>query len=820
MTDKSAQSLISTDSSGKLKIYLNSCYLYVNISRPYVRITMGDQIYQTSISEYPDGKWNEGFELKVSYHAQLFDTIQLDVYDYYLLLPDRHVGRAEIRLIQLENMPDTFTSFFEVWDKSLASGASSFATRKTTATSSVGALQAKITYQFQSITHYSLDGKLQNRGQLPNAVLDTDSDDSPPAPGDTSEHGSTKAGNFRQQIQQYRDARIIQFRKYDEGDYFGTIIEDKEQQQQEHSLYRFDDRYDCFGSTEISNNKRSFDGHHSESIDNHPLTFSVGGIESNIISHIEPHANDHLPATTKPIQPSQPEEKKSMMESVSSWFAFWNPLHPILSEPTTMDGNGTASHKVDILNDMDDSLKPYPILDAFGSWVISKETNQVLRAIRKLLAAFGQGFELSNLQVLIGSAVVEKFYQELTRERTYDIVKDVSEMQLASHLWRFSMASYGWKGLNFIGQGNGYFLDATRFHSNARSLMEHLSLSEHDLLAYEFRSGQAFRPSYFIAHDRSTNSIVLSIRGTMGSFDTMTDLVCEYEPWKGGLVHKGMKNSAMWFFDHLAPKLIAYINSQPISALYIVGHSLGAATAAILTIMLLDYMDELKKGKPDNFVLQSIGYAPACGLSLELSEKYKDHIQSVVFADDVVSKLCYGSMMDLKQMIIAGYEATQRTGISALVWSDNGPGKQKWEEVFKQVAECRQRCIESQENPRLYVAGTVYQFWLDPTPENKTRIVVERTSAKRVSSELILKKSIILDHLPSTFDIAMASVTPTTESIKTAVEQDRNEDVNKRNQEHESTADKAKTILAEHELKHTSSRSGGESQMIDEEYTR
>jgi hypothetical protein len=21
----------------------------------------------------------------------------------------------------------------------------------------------------------------------------------------------------------------------------------------------------------------------------------------------------------------------------------------------------------------------------------------------------------------------------------------------------------------------------------------------------------------------------------------MTDLVCEYEPWKGGLVHKGMK---------------------------------------------------------------------------------------------------------------------------------------------------------------------------------------------------------------------------------------------------------------------------------------
>jgi hypothetical protein len=84
-------------------------------------------------------------------------------------------------------------------------------------------------------------------------------------------------------------------------------------------------------------------------------------------------------------------------------------------------------------------------------------------------------------------------------------------------MWRFSMASYGWKGLNFIGKGNGYLSDAVRDHSDAKSVMEHLSLPKEDLLAYEFRTGEAFRPSYFVAHDRSTNSIVLSIRGTMVS---------------------------------------------------------------------------------------------------------------------------------------------------------------------------------------------------------------------------------------------------------------------------------------------------------------
>jgi hypothetical protein len=79
----------------------------------------------------------------------------------------------------------------------------------------------------------------------------------------------------------------------------------------------------------------------------------------------------------------------------------------------------------------------------------------------------------------------------------------------------------------------------------------------------------------------------------------------------------------MWFFRHLGPKLIAYSNAQSTSALYIVGHSLGAATASILTIMLLDYMDEFKKGKTGDFTLQCFGFAPACCLSLDLSEKYK-----------------------------------------------------------------------------------------------------------------------------------------------------------------------------------------------------
>lgn len=75
----------------------------------------------------------------------------------------------------------------------------------------------------------------------------------------------------------------------------------------------------------------------------------------------------------------------------------------------------------------------------------------------------------------------------------------------------------GWKGLTFIGKSNGILTNATRKHSDALSIVEYLSLPKEDLLAYEFRTGEVFRPSYFIARDRATNSIVLSIRGTMVS---------------------------------------------------------------------------------------------------------------------------------------------------------------------------------------------------------------------------------------------------------------------------------------------------------------
>lgn len=57
----------------------------------------------------------------------------------------------------------------------------------------------------------------------------------------------------------------------------------------------------------------------------------------------------------------------------------------------------------------------------------------------------------------------------------------------------------------------------------------------------------------------------------------------------------------------------------------------------------------------------------------------------------------------------------------------------------------------------MYVAGQVFQFWIDPAPgKDPIRIVIERTDAKRVSGEVIVRRSILLDHIPTNFDVAFA----------------------------------------------------------------
>jgi hypothetical protein len=48
-----------------------------HVKRPVMRLRVGAQHYFSHRSKKPTGDWNEGFVFVISYHSQLFDTLEV-----------------------------------------------------------------------------------------------------------------------------------------------------------------------------------------------------------------------------------------------------------------------------------------------------------------------------------------------------------------------------------------------------------------------------------------------------------------------------------------------------------------------------------------------------------------------------------------------------------------------------------------------------------------------------------------------------------------------------------------------------------------------
>ncbi len=94
----------------------------------------------------------------------------------------------------------------------------------------------------------------------------------------------------------------------------------------------------------------------------------------------------------------------------------------------------------------------------------------------------------------------------------------------------------------------------------------------------------------FIAID--DNKMIISVRGTDGLADAMTDLDCDLVDGVGGQVHDGFNTSA----SRLWRSIMTVVNNRGNRSLWITGHSLGAGIAGIITARLVQQKDEPVNG--------------------------------------------------------------------------------------------------------------------------------------------------------------------------------------------------------------------------------
>jgi hypothetical protein len=112
-------------------------------------------------------------------------------------------------------------------------------------------------------------------------------------------------------------------------------------------------------------------------------------------------------------------------------------------------------------------------------------------------------------------------------------------------------------------------------------------------IIHNVKRSELLKPLFLVVKDQERKCLLVIIRGTTSMRDLFTSLSGTTKPHhvvgKDGLVlgysHFGMLASARWIHRQVRPVLEEFLVENPSWSLRLVGHSLGAGTAALLCMM-------------------------------------------------------------------------------------------------------------------------------------------------------------------------------------------------------------------------------------------
>jgi hypothetical protein len=160
---------------------------------------------------------------------------------------------------------------------------------------------------------------------------------------------------------------------------------------------------------------------------------------------------------------------------------------------------------------------------------------------------------------------------------------------------------------------------------------------------------QMYKPAYAVMVDDATSTVVVAIRGTANIRDALTDLVCEPRQMTHGelpvgavnakYVHDGMWRAATRLAKDLAPTVWKELEERPNHKLMVIGHSLGAGTAGLLTLIWRPLLGDRVTG---------VGFAMPQTLDDAAARAAEaEGVTSVLLGDDLVPRLSLRSVLDL-----------------------------------------------------------------------------------------------------------------------------------------------------------------------------
>ncbi|RHZ49548.1 lipase family protein [Aspergillus thermomutatus] len=270
---------------------------------------------------------------------------------------------------------------------------------------------------------------------------------------------------------------------------------------------------------------------------------------------------------------------------------------------------------------------------------------------------------------------------------------------------RFSSASYGSNALKVMGvtrptkavphretdsQEHSDFSDHAGLPASTILLSSFVDPAGGTNAAGETDSG--FPLVHYVCLDHASKAVVLTLRGTWGFEDILTDMTCDYDDlvWQGRSwkVHKGMHASAkrllMGGGGRVMITIRAALEEFPDYGVVLCGHSLGGGVAALLATMISepyseqsgtsfvtatprsaarrmlqgDNDDEAEESRlpfylPTGRPIHVYAYGPPSAMSPFLRRATRGLITTIVNGQDVVPSLSLGILHDMHTVSVA-----------------------------------------------------------------------------------------------------------------------------------------------------------------------
>ena len=286
---------------------------------------------------------------------------------------------------------------------------------------------------------------------------------------------------------------------------------------------------------------------------------------------------------------------------------------------------------------------------------------------------------------------------------------------------RFSSASYGSNALKVMGVRKGDKV----LPSQVSDSQEHSDFSDHaglppsTILLSSFvdpaggsnaagETETGFPLVHYLSVDHHSKAVVLTLRGTWGFEDILTDMTCDYDDlvWQGKnwKVHKGMHASAKRLLEGGGGRVMITIRAAleefPDYGVVLCGHSLGGGVAALLATMISEPTHEADatsfvtasyqsatqrmlpsknttSSKPHPFYFLPAGhpihvyaYGPPAVMSPFLRRATRGLITTIVNGQDVVPSLSLGILHDMHTVSLAFKSDTSgaKSNVRYRVW--------------------------------------------------------------------------------------------------------------------------------------------------------